>query len=113
MRTKSKIRELKNRIKIDNFIYKIKIAILADELYHLGIFLELYLNSLMKDNLESRSARIIELIDELRNWNEDQFYFNRIGKQLFQDYYNKVLNTVEKIYEGAILNKEEAKKLKN
>lgn len=110
--TSDKIRELSHRVNRDNYDYKLKITVLTDELYHLGKIIELQLNSRMRDNPENRNLRIIELINEIKTWNKDKFYFNRVGDRKVDEYYREIVSTLKNIYYEACFHDEEADKLR-
>ncbi len=87
-------------------------AVFTDELYHLGKIIELHLNSRMCDNSENRNLRIIELINEIKAWNKDNFYFNQIGDEKIDEYYCEIIKTLKNIYYGACFHEEEAERLR-
>ncbi len=110
--TADRSRELSNKINIDNYEYKLKIAILADELYHLGKIIELHLNSKMKDNRETRWLRVAELLEEIKGWNESNFYFNRIGDKKIEEYYQEIIATAKQIYYDAVFHDDDIDRIK-
>lgn len=57
----------------------------------------------MNDNNNSRLLRICELIDEIKQWNENEFYFNKTGNEKMENYYSEVIRTAKRIYYDAWL----------
>ena len=111
--TSTRINELTRTVQDADIDHKLKTAILTDELYHLSKIIELHLNSKIKDDLKSRSERVAELIDEIKAWTNNEFYFNRIGDIKLRDTYSAIIKTAKKISDEAWLHQEEAKDLEN
>jgi len=92
----------------DNCSYKLKIAVLTDELYHMGKIIELHLNTKMMDDPERRNLRVNELMNEIKEWNENNFYFNRSGGQQVEEYYQEAAKTLKNIYYNAVFHDDQA-----
>lgn len=101
--TKSKIEELLRMTSDANLERSLCLTILTDELLHLSKIIELYLNTGLNDNNNSRLLRICELIDEIKQWNENEFYFNKTGNEKMENYYSEVIRTAKRIYYDAWL----------
>ncbi len=92
----------------DNYLYKLKIAVLTDELYHMGKIIELHLNTKMRDDPETRNLRVNELMNEIKDWNENNFYFNKSGSRQVEEYYQEAAKTLKNIYYNAVFHNEHA-----
>ncbi len=109
--TSDKIRQIANQMD-ENYDYKLKIAVLTDELYHIGKIVELHLNAKMRDDPETRNLRINELIQEIKGWNENHFYFNSERNRQAEHYYQEIIQTLKNIYYNAFFEGDQADILK-
>ncbi len=105
----SKIEELYSKVNDASFDFNLNMAITTDEILHLLKIIELILNSKMSDNIDNRSKRIGEILEEVKNWNSNEFYRVRFGDTYVADFYTAVVETAEEIYYKAIIGKEKVK----
>lgn len=108
-RTSKRLKELLFKIDDYEFDFNLKMAITTDELVHLTYFVELILNARMLDNIENRSNRINEIMDQIRNWHDQEFFKSRYADEVIAEYYSIILEQAQVIYEQAYIHRKQAK----
>lgn len=98
---KRKIQELSGAVDGSEFEFKLQMAIVSDDLLHLSKLIELYMNSRMSDNPQSRGERISELYNEIKNWTKDQFYFYSEGDEVSRKFHSYIIRSARDIYSDA------------
>lgn len=106
--TKNRISELFEKVADADFDFSLNMAITTDEILHMMKIVELVLNTRMGNNIENRARRVGEILNEVKEWDSDDFFRVRYGSKPIGDLYSLIIKRAKEIYEKAIINEDKA-----
>ena len=93
----SKVEKMQKVIAKDKFDFKFNMVIVSDELIKLTKIIKLKMCILLQDQSENRRKQIADLFEEIKSWNEQNFYRVQFENSDLSSYYDNILATAKDV----------------